>query len=191
MTYRGKLLFVDSIADDFDTTLKNVSSLDVHVDGETAYVYAGSSSEHGVTQLIVDLSRSGEDLRGGPVRETIIGTEFDDVIWGMGMSDVLDGGAGNDRLIDGRGRDHLTGGPGADIFEFIADGRSDFVYDFDPTEDRIDLTGFDVNHYDDITVGPRIRGAAVLVGEDVIRLYNPDGGPYDMELFSKDNFIFL
>jgi len=125
------------------------------------------------------------------VVDTITGTEFDDVIWGMGMSDEINGGAGNDRLIDGRGRDHLTGGPGADIFEFTADGRSDFVYDFDPTEDRIDLTEFDANHYDDITVGPRERGAAVLVGDDVIRLYNPDGGPYDMELFSEDNFIFL
>ena len=79
----------------------------------------------------------------------------------------------------------------ADIFEFTADGRSDFVHDFDPTEDRIDLTEFDANHYDDLTVGPRLRGAAVLVGEEVIRLYNPDGGPYDMTLFSENNFIFL
>jgi Ca2+-binding RTX toxin-like protein len=64
---------------------------------------------------------------------------------------LLDGTAGNDRLTgtaqadllqDGAGTDTLTGGAGADIFVFASDGQTDTVTDFDPSEDRLDLSGW-------------------------------------------------
>ncbi|WP_112320305.1 hypothetical protein [Oceanibium sediminis] len=191
LNYRGRLMHIDTIADDFDTTLRNISSLDVRVEGETAYIYVGSASEHGVTELVIDLSRSGVDLRGAAAPEVLRGTNGDDIIWGMGRSDQISGLAGDDILVDGRGRDTLTGGRGKDVFKFIDDGRSDFITDFNPRHDKIDLTDFDfVNHIDDLTIGARERGAAIIVGDEVIRLYNPAGGPYNMDLFTEDNFIF-
>ncbi|MHA3978219.1 hypothetical protein ACW9UR_11090 [Halovulum sp. GXIMD14794] len=191
LNYRGRLVHLESVRDEFFTTLADVSSLEVVVDGETAHIYAGSSAEHGVTELIVDLSRSGEVVHGGPVPEVLHGTRGDDVIWGMGRSDELFGGAGADRLVDGRGRDQLTGGPGPDVFEFIPDGRTDWILDFEPGVDLIDLSNFDrVDHPDSVFLGDRINGAVIIVGEDIIRLTNPEGGRWYLEDFKDDMFIF-
>ncbi|MEM8872236.1 MAG: hypothetical protein AAGE38_17680 [Pseudomonadota bacterium] len=190
MTFRGKLLFLETFVDGFDTALKSVSSIEVRVEGDTAYAYVGSLKEGGVTELIIDLERSGEDIRGGPVKDQLTGTSQDDIIWGFGKSDQIDGGAGDDRLIDGRGRDTLTGGPGADIFEFVADGRSDFILDFDPAVDKIDLTDTSANAFSDLLVGARIRGAVVKIDDEIIRLRNPEGTPYDVSEFTADTFIF-
>ncbi|MEO0912640.1 MAG: hypothetical protein AAFY59_06575 [Pseudomonadota bacterium] len=191
MDYRGQLQHLTSIADGFDTTLANVSALDIRVEGTEAHIYVGSASDHGVTELVVDLDRTGSDIRGGAVPDTLIGTDADDILWGMGRSDVLQGGAGDDRLVDGRGRDTLTGGAGADVFEFVADGRNDFITDFDFARDRIDLSAFEhLYHISDLTIGPRLTGAAILVGDEVIRLLSADGGPIDTSQFTQDHFIF-
>lgn len=188
--HRGRLHHLETIADEFDTTLQNVSSLSVRVVGEVAHVYVGSEADHGVTELVIDLSRTGQVVDGGTAAERLDGTAGDDVLMGRGHSDEIYGGAGDDVLVDGRGRDVMTGGDGADIFRFIEDGRSDFVMDFEPGVDRIDLTDFDVDHVTDFVVAARPIGAVIIVGEDVIRLVNPDGGPYDMSLFDEHSFIF-
>lgn len=190
MNFRGKLVELETFADQFDTALKSVSSISVRVEGDTAYAYVGSLREGGVTELIIDLERTGNDIRGGAVKDTLTGTNRDDIIWGFGKSDVIDGRGGDDRIIDGRGRDQLIGGEGADIFEFTADGRSDFILDFDPAEDRIDLTDTSANAYSDIYLGARKLGAVVKIDDEIIRLRNPDEEPYDMNDFSVDNFIF-
>ncbi len=191
LDYRGQLHHLTSIADDFGTTLSNVSALEIEVEGTTAHIYVGSASEHGVTELIVDLERSGDEIRGGAVVDELVGTAGDDTLWGMGRSDALFGGAGDDRLVDGRGRDTLTGGAGADVFEFVEDGRNDFILDFDFSEDRIDLSAFDnLYFFADLTIGARLAGAAILVGEEVIRLVSADGGPIDVSQFTQDHFIF-
>ncbi|MFN3944265.1 MAG: M10 family metallopeptidase C-terminal domain-containing protein [Allosphingosinicella sp.] len=70
-------------------------------------------------------------------------TVFEDV--GGNGNDVLNGGAGNDVLIGGGGRDILTGGAGRDVFKFLKLSDStpnapDFITDFDPRNDRIDLS---------------------------------------------------
>lgn len=191
LTYRGRLVHLLSVEDTFETTLNNVTSLDVRMEGSTAHIFAGSSGDHGVTELIVDLAATGADLRGGAVPDEITGTGGDDVIWGMGRSDVLNGRGGDDWLIDGRGRDTMRGGSGADVFEFVEDGRSDFLLDFQFGEDRIDLSAFDhLYHFSDLTIGPRLRGGAILVGEEVIRLRSSDGTPIDTSQFTQDDFIF-
>jgi len=191
MDYRGQLVHLETVADGFDTTLRNISSIEVRVEGEEAHVYVGSASEHGVTELIIDLSRTGEVTMGGAVVDVITGTADDDVIWGRGKSDVLDGGAGDDRLIDGRGKDTLTGGEGEDVFVFIDDGRSDFITDFEIGTDKIDLTDFDyVNHIDDLVIGTREGGAVIIVGDEVIRLVDPNDQPIDVSGITADSFIF-
>ncbi|QHQ36205.1 calcium-binding protein [Algicella marina] len=191
LDYRGRLHHLASIADDFGTTLQNVSALEVRVVGNQAHLYVGSATENGITELIVDLERGGQDLRGGAIPETLSGTAGNDIIWGMGRGDMLYGRAGDDRLVDGRGRDTLSGGPGADIFEFIEDGRNDFIIDFQFGHDRIDLSAFDhLYHFTDLTIGPRLTGAAIIVGEEIIRLYSSHGGPINTDQFTQDHFIF-
>ncbi|MEO1918337.1 MAG: hypothetical protein ABGW81_01230, partial [Paracoccaceae bacterium] len=62
-----------------------------------------------------------------------------DTIYGHGRSDELRGMGGDDRLVDGRGNDFICGGEGADVFEFIADGRKDYIMDFEIWMGLIDL----------------------------------------------------
>ncbi len=194
LTRVGKLNHLETIADDFDTALTNVSAIAAEVVGSTAQVWVGSSTEHGVTRLEVDLDRSGITQSGVNKPDVLIGTAGDDVLWGRGKDDEIRGGDGADRLIDGRGNDHLWGGAGADVFEFIDDNRSDFIYDFEFGVDKIDVSDWGpLFSYKDLTIGTREKGAAILFGDEIIRLRNPDGGPYDAALLDslgQDDFIF-
>ncbi|NNU81667.1 hypothetical protein HMH01_14595 [Halovulum dunhuangense] len=191
LTWNGRLVHLETLADGFDTTLRNPSSLAVRVVGDTARVQVGSASEHGVTELILDLSRSGSEIWGGPVPDQLVGTPRDDVLWGLGRSDQLFGDEGDDRLIDGRGRDMLHGGLGEDTFVLIKDGRTDRIADFEPGIDRIDLSDFAyVNHMDDLLIASRLWGAVIFVDDERIRLHHPDAVPYDVTDLTADSFIF-
>jgi hypothetical protein len=75
----------------------------------------------------VDDNYQGDDLYGGPGKDTLTGD-----VWG----NVLDGGPGNDR-IDGRSRDDtLRGGPGRDVL--IGGTGKDTIYARDGERDVVD-----------------------------------------------------
>ncbi|QQE91253.1 M10 family metallopeptidase C-terminal domain-containing protein [Azotobacter chroococcum] len=107
-------------------------------------------------------TEDSDNLQGSPVAEILAGKDGDDRLHGAGGDDLLDGGAG---------RDTLSGGTGADVFRFSArndsyrtdsEGFSDRILDFDPGEDRIDLsalgfTGFGDGH--DGTLAVRVNEA--------------------------------
>jgi len=79
---------------------------------------------------------------------TQTGAEGNDTVYGTGGGDYLYGGGGDDLLIGGPGRDTLNGGPGADVFLWrpLPDGSgtdaADWITDWDPGQDRIDLSGY-------------------------------------------------
>ncbi|MFQ5623819.1 MAG: hypothetical protein ACE5FS_10530 [Paracoccaceae bacterium] len=60
----GSLDPIDVLADDFTTTLDNVSDTAVFVDGTTVHVLAGSASENGVTHLTADLPYATATIDG-------------------------------------------------------------------------------------------------------------------------------
>jgi Ca2+-binding RTX toxin-like protein len=64
---------------------------------------------------------SGGDALGDRVSnvETVIGSNFDDVLYGYTAAETLTGGSGNDILIGGAGGDTLDGGLGTDSVSFI------------------------------------------------------------------------
>lgn len=68
-----------------------------------------------------------------------------------GGSDRLEGGPGDDLLVGGNAPDDLFGGEGADTFLFFPseedfrDGTEDRIHDFEPGEDKIDLTWWDLD----------------------------------------------
>ncbi len=192
ITYQGHFVHLESIGDDFTTTLADVSALKVVVDGTTARAFVGSASEHGVTELFLDLDRSGDEIFGTVGRDTINGTSGDDVIWGDGQTDSLYGLDGDDRLIDGNGRDFLYGGAGADTFVFFKDGISDRIEDFELGIDRIDLSYFDgIYYYGDLDLQSRGSGAIIFLSPtEIIRINNIDGTAFDIADFDQDDFIF-
>ena len=95
-------------------------------------------------------------LDGGAGRDTLVGSSGNDILLGAGDHDVLSGGAGvdtlfggvgPDRLSGGVGRDTLVGGSGGDVFVFASarEANGDFVRDFQPNADHIDLSAIDAN----------------------------------------------
>jgi len=97
--------------------------------------------------------------------ESVIGSDFDDVIRGRGEAEVLSGGAGNDLISGGRGSDTLSGGAGDDVFVFTqrdARGGTDFILDFS-AGDAIDLSDFFAGSGPDVP-GDVIRGVMTEIG---------------------------
>jgi serralysin len=74
-----------------------------------------------------------------PVRHDTLegGGAGDDVVIGGNAADIIEGG---------RGDDILTGNAGADVLSFRADQTGDdAITDFDPSEDIVQLVGFDAS----------------------------------------------
>jgi Ca2+-binding RTX toxin-like protein len=95
-----------------------------------------------------DILNGGTDndtLNGGDGFDILGGGEGNDTLNGGNHIDKLYGGNGDDILNGGAGYDRLWGGTGADTFVFdtISDYDStghDLVYDFNPTEDKLDIS---------------------------------------------------
>jgi Ca2+-binding RTX toxin-like protein len=77
------------------------------------YVYATTG-----VNVSVDLSagdgRPGDDDRIGHTVETVLGSDFDDVITGSRYAEHLVGGEGDDQITGDAGEDVLSGGRGND-----------------------------------------------------------------------------
>ncbi|MEL7301277.1 MAG: hypothetical protein AAFM92_12920 [Pseudomonadota bacterium] len=127
----GRLHHLSAIADGTDTSLQNVETLASRVSPAGLTVFAGSSSEAGITVLEADLTNFAGAQRSGPGQTTMAGGEEVDI------------------LIATEGPIDLTGGAGADVFIFDpvldpdvapSDGDLGRIMDFQPDEDRIDLS---------------------------------------------------
>lgn len=190
--WQGQLVLLDVITDGFDTALANISEMEVRLIDNMAYVYVASSGDNGFTVLSVDLQQTGDYKKGNKKSNIINGAAGDDTIWGKNGKDKLKGFQGDDRLIDGRGRDELTGGSGADVFVFEPDPKKDWIMDFEPDIDRIDLSAYDNTwHVSSLKFSDRDDGSVVItVGGDKIHVVARDGYEIDALSFSQDDFIF-
>ncbi len=190
ITYRGRLNLLAVVADQFTTTLTNVSDIKVEIIAGKVLVFVSSGTEHGFTEFELTLN-PGPTFTGGAVDDTIIGSAGDDIIFGMGRNDTLSGGAGNDRLVDGRGHDVLTGGAGADIFEFIHDGNTDEITDFEIGVDRIDLTDYPhLYSYLDLDIQARAYGAIIFIGTEKLLVASVTGHQITLDEWAQTDFIF-
>ena len=134
----GRLLHLATLADTAATALTHVSAIEMMRVGSEIQAMVTAGGEAGATLLRVNLAGAGSRIAG--TAATVTGTAGHDLIWRASGAGLLDGGAGDDILIDGPGRDSLRGGAGADVFVLTADGEEDTILDFDPTQDRIDLS---------------------------------------------------
>ncbi|MEN8896017.1 MAG: calcium-binding protein [Yoonia sp.] len=107
-------------------------------------------------------------LIGGNGADVLFGGAGDDVLDGRDQdnsADFLNGSAGDDTLLAGVG-DYLNGGTGADLFGLESDSNA-YVEDFDPDEDRIEVT------FDQDSAAPLIRfedtdAGAILLADGTI-----------------------
>lgn len=129
----GLLLHLSSLADTTEMGLTHISAVEMVRVGGEVQVIAGSASEAGLTVLRLDLDAIGQ---------VGTGTDGHDLVYrGAGQGSV-EGGAGDDVVLDGAGEDALRGGTGADTFVLMQDGHRDVILDFDPAQDRIDLSAW-------------------------------------------------
>ncbi|MEO1390684.1 MAG: ExeM/NucH family extracellular endonuclease, partial [Cyanobacteria bacterium J06634_6] len=115
------------------------------------------NSDHDPLIIGLDLTGGGgnppTEINGTNRRDTLTGTEGDDIIKGFGRRDRITGGAGDDIIVGGRGFDILTGGADNDtfVFEKVSD-RRDRITDFEVGADLLDFSGvFELNRYDSST----------------------------------------
>ncbi|MFT4716256.1 MAG: serralysin [Paracoccaceae bacterium] len=205
----GTLFLLESISDQLDTSLQNITSITAHVFNGQVQVFVAGSGEAGITQFSLDLGQLGDLFLGEKTGDTLVGGLGDDVVDGGRGKDILSGGmgddlllggngrdvisgdAGDDRLIDGIGRDTMTGGAGADVFVFCQDGVTDKVTDFTLGVDKLDLSGFDMlYHYSALDIVNKSWGFLISVQGELMRLYSSDSQSSDNSEFSQDDFIF-
>jgi Ca2+-binding RTX toxin-like protein len=186
----GTLLHSITLADNFDIALTNVSAISVKIiDGEIHVFVAGA--EDGMTQFIFDPDDLGGTFVGGTGKDVITGTSGNDFLFGGRRGDKIDGGAGDDRIDGGGGKDYLTGGAGADTFVFIADGRNDFIMDFQDGLDLIDLSGYhQIGTLNDLVIKTREWGVLIEIRGEKLKVIARDGDTITAEDFTVDDFIF-
>lgn len=191
ITYKGQLDALTTVADSADLTLQNVTDIEVTVIGSTVNIFVSSATDHGFSQFSLNIPNGADVIHGGAVVDILTGTAANDTIYGHGRNDELRGMDGDDRLIDGRGNDQLWGGAGADVFEFIDDGRKDYIMDFEIGIDRIDLRDVDMLYYfADIGFTPTIDGVKLDYGGEQLIITTNDYTSLTESMFTQDDFIF-
>ena len=137
VTPDGRLIHLDSIADDHRTALADVSALALRVIDGKIVVLAASATEAGVSQFLLDPGPIGETRHVADGAH--VGTAGNDLIQGGLNTTKINGGAGDDILIAGSRAIALIGGAGADVFVPLPVGRV-AILDYTPGEDRLDLS---------------------------------------------------
>ncbi len=211
----GSLSLVDHVIDSLDTRFQGVQALDVVTLGDRAYVFAGGGDDGidvfallpGGRLLLLDtvLQANGLTLSGitaieaatsGGVAEVFVASE------GMGLTrlhfdpgslaPMLTGGAGADILMDGAGSDVMAGGAGADWFVLAHDGASDRITDFNPAEDRLDLTAWGrVYDISAIQITTTATGAILRFGGETLVLDSADGTGIPASAFRSGDLFTL
>jgi len=94
---------------------------------------------------------SGDDVvLGGGSGDNLFGRKGDDILRGEAGNDKVRGGDGNDIVDGGKGRDLLFGGRGEDVFVFSEGYGKDTVVNFRDGDDKLDVSGFGVESFDEI-----------------------------------------
>lgn len=172
----GRLLHLAAVADTLTTALENVSALAVSAFGTGIDVFATGLSETSISQFRIETGPLAPMLVALDVGGTLVGDDRYDLILGGVSKDRLYGGAGDDILIDGAGVDQMFGGAGADVFVFMPDGDRDEVRDFNPAEDRLDLSGLGrIYSRDALSFVPLAGGIELRLAGEKIDLFSPDG----------------
>lgn len=188
----GTLVHLDTAWDTNATALQNISALEaVVVDGQIV-VFATSETEEGITRFTIDPDPEGVTLTGGISNDTLTGGAASDILLGGFGDDTLSGAGGRDILSDGAGADILTGGAGADLFILCSDGTTDTITDFNPGQDKLDLSGYHML-YDasQLQITSTSWGATLTYQGEVLHVYRAGGGALNASHFQTKDTVLL
>lgn len=169
----GGLLLVATIVDDDSMTLARVSALAATVTGGKILLAVASAVESGLTQLTLDPGRIGLTANAGDGVQT--GTADNDMLMATAATTRIDGGAGDDILISAGGPVTLTGGTGRDIFVISQAVGRVTITDYDPSQDRLDLSRTGARSLYDVTVQSTASGLIVRYRDLELVIDSADG----------------
>ncbi len=115
---------------------------------------------------------------------------LDQVLLGTDSRDRLFGGDGNDLLMDGAGGDMLGGGGGQDTFLLAGDGSRDKILDFEPGQDMIDLTTWDIRYMTELHMKQRNDSSLLIYDGRNSAVLQAANGQISLEDLGSDVFIF-
>jgi len=188
----GTLLHVTTFADTGETALTNPNAIVSRANGQSLEVMVVAQGEAGLTQLSADIGVLGASIVGTNANETHSGTSANDVIWGADGNDILRGNAGDDTLVGGAGNDQLTGGNGRDTFVFRFGETNDTITDFNPNEDRIDLSAWGrVYTLDALDFTSTSNGGIVEFRGERLVIQTHDGQSLNRSDFTTDDLFVL
>lgn len=186
----GRLVHLDSVADDNVLSLERTTAVELAITGSALHILAGSSLSNTITRLNYDLSAQGSAILSDGFGGTTVGTSLNDQVIGSDVAEQLSGGAGNDILLDAAGVDTLTGGLGEDLFVFASDGVLDVVTDFERGIDRLDLSAFDLLYdVSQLSLVSESDGATLTFGSETIRLFTNDATSLTIQNFTNDSIF--
>lgn len=183
----GRLIHLDTIADQAETTLLDVSALAVRAVGGKIVVFAASQVEQGISQFVIDPGPIGQTMQVGPGLHD--GTAGNDLIQGGTGTTRINGGDGDDILIAGSRSVWLYGGNGADTFIPLPIAGKVMIGDYEPGIDRIDLSMLGmIRSVQQLRFQPLPDGISLRFGETIIDVHTRDGQRLDASHF--DNSLF-
>ncbi|MBL8561978.1 MAG: hypothetical protein JNN06_06830 [Gemmobacter sp.] len=187
----GRLIAAGQLLAGPDMALDDITALEAVVVGnKVELVVAGEGA--GLIRLRFDPGTLAAQQRGSTGDDTLTGGAQGDLLWGHGGNDRLSGGDGADVLVDGAGSDDLRGGDGADVFVLSRDGAADIIRDFDPSEDRLDLSAWGRIYSVEVLPMAERRGAVVIRwGEEVLTVYSADGRDFSSDVFTSSQLFGL
>ena len=187
ITPDGRLIHLDSIADDNRAALRDVSALAIRVIDGKIVVFAGSATESGVSQFVLDPGRIGQTRHVADGAH--FGTDGSDLIQGGLNTTRIEGGAGDDILIAGSRSIDLYGGAGADLFVPLPVSGRITIRDFQLGVDDIDMSMLGmVRSVAQLRFTPQNWGVRIRFGDTVIEVRSHNGRPLSGADF--DNGLF-
>lgn len=171
----GRLVKTGQIEQAAGLALEDVTALTARFAAGGMDVFV-SGERPGIGWLRVPLPSLMAPQIGASGADTLTGGAGADLLSGGAGNDVLSGGGEADILVDGLGRDTLTGGAGADLFVLGRDSAEDRITDFEPGQDRIDLTSWGrLYSVLDLTISTTATGAVIRWRDEVVQITTATG----------------
>lgn len=168
----GRLVHLQSLVHADGLGLMDVGQIAAQRVGDQIQVFVSSDDEAGLSQFSIPLSGLGQVLTGGAQ-----GSAGDDLLIASG-GETLRGWGGNDILVAGAGDTVMTGGAGADLFVLSSGGHSATITDFDPANDRLDLSDWPMlRDPAQLTLTPTRTGAIITFRDNTLVIQTASGQP--------------
>lgn len=184
----GRLMHLQTLVDDDGMTLADVSAIAAaEVEGRIT-LFVSSATETGITQLSVDPGQTGLTRWVAPAG-SFEGTAQNDLLRAGPETTSMRGGDGDDVLITYRDGIMLWGGAGRDVFVASAVKGRILIWDYDPDEDRLDLSQLGmIRSVWQISMKPFSKGIRLRFDETLIEIHSANRGTLTTDLFTNAMF---